>query len=106
MYPDEAIMEMEAKQRAGEAGRGGDDPLHLLADDRLDVRARLAVVVDAELIVGEKHQSNTLWASCSYPAQQTEETFRETENSENAENKNKITWESIWATFGVYFELK
>ncbi len=48
-------MEMEAKQRTGEAGRGGDDPLHLLADDRLDVRARLAVVVDAGLISRYEH---------------------------------------------------
>jgi hypothetical protein len=48
-YPDEAVMEMEPEQRAGEAGRRGDDLLHLLADDRLDVRACLAVVADLQL---------------------------------------------------------
>jgi hypothetical protein len=38
-YPDEAVVEVEPEERAGEAGRGGDDLHHLLTDDRLDGRA-------------------------------------------------------------------
>ena len=45
-YSDEAVVEMEAEERAGEAGRGGDDLDHLLADDLLGVRSCLAVEAD------------------------------------------------------------
>jgi len=48
-YPDETVVEMEPEERAGEAGRGGDDLLHLLSDDGLDVRACLAVVAYLQL---------------------------------------------------------
>ena len=40
---------METEERAGEAGRGGDDRGHLLADDLLGVRACLAVEADLQL---------------------------------------------------------
>ena len=48
-YPDETVVEMEPEERAGEAGRGGDDLLHLLSDDGLHVGACLAVVADLQL---------------------------------------------------------
>lgn len=44
--PDEAVVEMKTEERAGEAGRGGDDLGHLLADDLLSVGACLAVEAD------------------------------------------------------------
>jgi hypothetical protein len=40
---------MEPEERAGKAGRGGDDLLHLLADDGLDVGACLVVVAFHQL---------------------------------------------------------
>jgi hypothetical protein len=48
-YPDEAVVEMEPEKWAGEAGRGGDDLLRLVADDGLGVRACLAVVAGHQL---------------------------------------------------------
>ena len=49
MYPDEAVVEVKTEERASEAGRGGDDLGHLLADDLLGVRACLAVEADLQL---------------------------------------------------------
>jgi hypothetical protein len=40
---------MEPEERAGKAGRGGDDLLHLLADDGLDVRTCLVLVAFHQL---------------------------------------------------------
>uniref|UniRef100_A0A0A9D7F7 Peroxidase 1 n=1 Tax=Arundo donax TaxID=35708 RepID=A0A0A9D7F7_ARUDO len=43
--PDEAVMEVEAEQGAGERRRHLEDVRHLLPDDLLHVRARLAVEI-------------------------------------------------------------
>jgi len=56
---------MEPEERAGEAGRGGDYFLHLLSDDGLDVRARLAVVADLQL--GRCRRAAGSWREAAVP---------------------------------------
>ncbi|BAT15145.1 Os11g0661700, partial [Oryza sativa Japonica Group] len=48
-YPDEAVVEMEAEERAGEGGGDGEDPDHLLPHDLLHLGARLAVEPHVQL---------------------------------------------------------
>jgi len=57
MYPDEAVVEMEAEQRAGERRRHLEDLRHLLLDDGLHARARAAVERQVQPCGGSHHGS-------------------------------------------------
>jgi len=58
MYPDEAVVEMEAEQRAGERRRHLEDLRHLLLDDGLHARARAAVEIHVQPCGGSRRKDD------------------------------------------------
>jgi len=58
MYPDEAVVEMEAEQRAGERRRHLEDLRRLLLDDGLHARARAAVEILVQPCGGSRREDD------------------------------------------------